>query len=413
MSGPAPIAHEPKILTDWPEGPLFPNSKHQIRIRVSKKLDWVRISFDFKNECAWVTGPGKVPDKNEFVRKFDESDAREIIVTLGVRPADRKLDEPIALYAFDRGGRQIGESIATLAITPQPEPPPVVRQARQTLRWIVGVNPGKSLSRRLIGIAARVAALGVLIGIPVAGSHYWKTPDPITHLKMDLGLTPRPFVRAADPNRKVRDEVQEFLINKADPGRVPRMWGLPKAWTIVPSGGSDQIDGKLRLVGPGKATFPTPGGTFYDFDLLIGARMPSGGSAVWTVRAQPDGERGYRFTLANLALPNDKPRLYLTVEAVGSGFFHRANRELLHEGLVPLKTAVACCSLTDLVTFRLRAQGFKFTCDVTVNDEDRAPVAPIEDQAEEFPYGAFQILQLAGGPGPEYEFVRVLSAGPR
>jgi hypothetical protein len=205
---------------------------------------------------------------------------------------------------------------------------------------------------------------------------------------------------------------------------IKREWGMPDAWNFEQGFGIDKNDpalerpdprdGKLRLIGPGVATYPKRF-ALYDFELEMVVELVPQGSATWIVRAQP-GSGGYRFTITN-----KQDKLFLSASAFGVRrllFFETAYNLLDYmesERLIVLPEP--CCSTANRIQVQIRAKDFtishRFTLeklDGTSSGEDH-PDVELEDTRHTFRYGGFQVVADSPGRGPAYEFIHMVEAG--
>lgn len=410
------------ITVEWPRGPLYSESTYPVHMALPPGVGCVRIKLEYTQQLLWVSGPGKVPDSSEFVCEFNGRDtAHTVELKLGVRSVPGECIEPITAYFFGRDERQIAESSGDLELVPRPAPPSVVRSVLQTALWLIGAEPGKPLLIRALHMAARLALLATV----ALGYHYYKTPDPVTRLKIDLKLVPGRYV--VKPHQvNYADETQEFFLNRA--AAVLQGWSCPPAWTIEPGFMSDvdPKDGKLRLIGPGVGTFPINDGyALYNFHLAFAVELPPQGVAGWIIRAQPhspsvdpDSVPGYHFTLTNRGTD-----VYLSAKAIGvaTRVFGKTAYSLLkgevNDMFVELRAH--CCSPQDRIRVQIEASGFDLNHGFHLQHfgpgpDDSTEYAPviidISDRRQAFRYGQFQIFRTFLGPGPAYEFVRLQEA---
>jgi hypothetical protein len=429
---PALVAPQDDISVDWPRGHLYPGTIHPVGVTIPSSLDCVRIKFEYNDRLMWVTGQGKLPDTNEFVCEFSSPEVlHNLEFKLGIRSLTEECVEPVKAYFFDRDDAQIAELGRDLELVPKLQPPSAIRTVLQTVLWLIGAEPEKPLPTRALYVAVRL----VLLAVVAAGYHYYRTPDPLTHLKSDLGLLNTRLVVGARPNPV--DPLQEFPITAA--AAVREAWSLPPSWIIepgfmanIPSPPNEdpaeqrqrKEDGKLRLIGPGIGTFPVPvGSALYDFHFAFAVELPPQGSACWILRAQPHSAsaepasvRGYHFTLTNR-----DATVYLSARAVGAParLVGTTGYNLLKADELPLQLGAPCCSRDDRIRVQIEAKGSEITHTFQLqtlvpgsDDSIEYPPDPVytPDLRNAFPYGAFHIINTSPGPGPAYEFIRLQDA---
>ena len=405
------------LKVSWPDGTLYPNSVHEIRVVLPARITRAQLKCDVPDKCAWVSGPGKNAHSTDFTAGSNGAKRPwTVLLQLGIRNVDKPCREPVNIAVYDQDNQLFGEASGQIHIEPEAEAPAPVRVLQQTLAWILGAQSGLSRRNRLFQILGRLALLGAASGF----FHYSKASHPLIQFETDLGIDPAPVSVTLDPHNLLPFE--DFF--RAEEAQTKSQWAVPDAWhfeqgdAINPEDLQPNLkDGKLCLVGPGTGTYPQPF-ALYDFDMAMSIELQPKGSATWFVRAQRGARRGYQFTITN-----KDSAVWLSAKAVGAKTspFSRSDYSLLSfkESERMLDLGAPCCSATDRIQVQLRIKGFHINHQFSLQKLDvssarfSSPLTDVdlEDPKHSFRFGGFQIVNDVPGRGAAYEYIRLLQAG--